>query len=175
MNLSQAPIQLLPAEKNKKTEANKLPAHLRLPRMEEWQMFDRAALKLLQDEEEAAFLALPEDMQKLAKNKTNINDEEGCRELSNNGLDTSFILLNEDKQREKERLLSQGFTSWEKAHYLAFVKASGAYGRFDFSKIALEVGKTQSDVERISEGEYDRQVRSIVHGEIKLQEVGQGS
>jgi len=185
-------------ERKKKKEVLKLPAYLRLPRMEEWQMFDRTALKAIQDEEEAAFLALPEDLQKQAKRKANVSNDDLVKDL--NGVDTVLDevlplsdgkagslppLLSEEKQREKERLLSEGFTSWDKVHYLAFVKASAAYGRSNFAKIASDVGKSQNDVElyatafwdvnigkrRISENEYDRQVKSIERGEKKLQEV----
>jgi len=41
----------------------KLPKMLRLPKMEEWQMFDRKALYALQEMEEEAFRTLPEEMQ----------------------------------------------------------------------------------------------------------------
>ncbi len=41
----------------------KLPRMLRLPKMEEWQLFDRDALHKLQELEEQAFRALPEDVQ----------------------------------------------------------------------------------------------------------------
>lgn len=41
----------------------KLPKMLRLPKMEEWQMFDRKALYELQEMEEQAFRALPEEVQ----------------------------------------------------------------------------------------------------------------
>jgi SWI/SNF-related matrix-associated actin-dependent regulator of chromatin subfamily A member 5 len=187
-------------ERKKKKETVKLPAYLRLPRMEEWQMFDRATLKAIQEEEEAAFLALPEDVQKLAKKKSNdstkdmsgVDAETVNLSLDENSLVDSKVvlgnlppLLSEEKQLEKERLLSEGFTNWDKGHYLAFVKASGTFGRSNFPKIAMEVGKSQNDVEvyaaafwdvnigkkRISENEYDRQVKSVERGEKRQSEV----
>lgn len=51
-----------PKKKKQKKEI-KLPKMLRLPRMEEWQMFDRDALYALQEVEEEAFRNLPEEVQ----------------------------------------------------------------------------------------------------------------
>ncbi|KAG7359848.1 SNF2-related protein [Nitzschia inconspicua] len=53
----------------KKKKVIKLPKSLRLPRMEEWHMYNRARLLAIQEEEEKAFHALPEDVQKLATMK----------------------------------------------------------------------------------------------------------
>lgn len=64
----------LPKKKQKKEI--KLPRMLRLPRLEEWQMFDRDALYALQEAEEQAFRALPPEVQKLAGVvKTTVNSE----------------------------------------------------------------------------------------------------
>lgn len=49
--------------KKKPKKEIKLPKMLRLPRMDEWQMFDRDALYALQEVEEQAFRALPEEAQ----------------------------------------------------------------------------------------------------------------
>ena len=54
------------AKERKKKKVIKLPKALRLPRMEEWQMFNRTRLLAIQEEEEAAFRALPEEVQKMA-------------------------------------------------------------------------------------------------------------
>ena len=69
-------------------------------------------------------------------------------------------------------------------HYSAFIKASARYGRTDMTKIALEVGKSEEDVQRyasefwgdlgkqrFSEHEYDRVVKLIERGEKKLGEI----
>jgi SWI/SNF-related matrix-associated actin-dependent regulator of chromatin subfamily A member 5 len=53
----------------KKKKAIKLPKSLRLPRMEEWHMYNRARLLAIQEEEEQAFHALPEEVQKMATMK----------------------------------------------------------------------------------------------------------
>jgi len=54
-----------PKKKKQKKEI-KLPRTMRLPRLEEWQMFDRTALNAIQEVEEQAFRALPNDVQLLA-------------------------------------------------------------------------------------------------------------
>ena len=53
-------------KKPKKKKEFRLPKHMHLPRMEEWQMYDRPALLAIQEEEEGAFRNLPEEQQKLA-------------------------------------------------------------------------------------------------------------
>ena len=53
----------------KKKKKISLPKHLRLPRLEEWQMYDRETLLKIQEEEEAAFRELPEEHQKIATKK----------------------------------------------------------------------------------------------------------
>lgn len=52
-----------PKKKKKAKKEIRLPKMLRLPRMEEFQMFDRDALNALQEVEEQAFRALPEEVQ----------------------------------------------------------------------------------------------------------------
>jgi len=191
----------------------KLPKHLRLPRLDEWQMFDHETLNSIQEEEEKTFRELPEEMQMLLKGKqpteTAMKKEsnEGATENEGNG-DSSTDqkesqndghtkkeepkapltiadappLISQERQEEKDRLLSEGFADWGRSHYTAFIKASAKYGRKMFSKIAAEVGKTQAMVEdyaaafwdenfgkkRFSEIEYDRVVKRIEQGEKKL-------
>jgi SWI/SNF-related matrix-associated actin-dependent regulator of chromatin subfamily A member 5 len=55
--------------KERKKKVIRLPKNLRLPRMEEWQMFNRTRLLAIQEEEEAGFRALPEEVQKMATMK----------------------------------------------------------------------------------------------------------
>ncbi len=54
-----------PKKKKQKKEI-KLPRTMRLPRLEEWQMYDRTALNAIQEAEEQAFRSLPNDVQLLA-------------------------------------------------------------------------------------------------------------
>jgi SWI/SNF-related matrix-associated actin-dependent regulator of chromatin subfamily A member 5 len=174
-----------------KKKAFKLPKDLRLPRMEEWQMFDREALFKIQDEEEAAFKILPEEIQKRAITKMKENDSPTEGEVSMEGIDAESDepfelppLLSEEKQAEKAKLLQEGFSNWKRLDYNLFVKASAAYGRDAYEKISLEVGRPESAVieyatafwgekgkNRIAEHEYDRVTKLIERGEKKIDEM----
>lgn len=182
------------ASKPKKKKMIKLPKHLRLPRMEEWQMYDRERLFKIQEEEELAFKQLPEELQKAAttKKETEVALQEG--EMHSQTADESYDdqpeisvdlppLLNDEMQAEKEKLLSEGFSAWNRQDYTLFVKASSKYGRHAIDKIALEVGKQESAVKefaiafwgeigksRIAEHEYDRVTKMIERGEKKIEE-----
>ena len=70
-----AAMGVAPKERKKRKEL-RLPRFLRLPKLEEWQMFDRDALNALQDKEEAAFKALPEEIQLQASGKAVEKTEE---------------------------------------------------------------------------------------------------
>ena len=186
-------------KERKKKNVIKLPKHLRLPRMEEWQMFDRNRLVEIQEEEAANFRALPEEVRKRATMKkqdvgeahdpsaktdtgeVEIDDVEG--KPPSGGQFELPPLLSDELQAEKERLLSEGFVEWGRGHYTAFTKASAHYGRSNLAKIAREVGKPQAEVdayasafwgdwgkERFSEHEHDRVVKNIERGEKKIDE-----
>lgn len=166
----------------KKPKEVKLPRHLKLPRLDEWQMFDRAALNSIQEDEEAAFRALSEDAQMLLKGKAPLETEkeksgdDQCEKKENdvnvdnkNGekdknpdrpLTIADVppLLSKDKQEMKIKLLSQGFSDWGRSHYTAFIKASAKYGRSMYSKIAVEVGKPQRLVEDYATSFWDEDI-----------------
>lgn len=175
-----------------KKKTFKLPKDLRLPRMEEWQMFDREALFKIQDEEETAFKNLPEEVQKIAIAKMKENEAssepEMVIETTESGTNEAFELprlLSEERQAEKERLLSEGFSNWKRHEYTLFVKASAFYGRDALDKIALEVGLPESVVlefaaafwgekgkSRIAEHEHDRVAKLVEKGEKRIKEIG---
>jgi SWI/SNF-related matrix-associated actin-dependent regulator of chromatin subfamily A member 5 len=170
--------------KPKKKKIIRLPKSLRLPRMEEWQMYDRTRLLKIQEEEEKAFRALPEEQIKLATMKA--ADLEAMRDESGN-LPVNELppLLSEDMEAEKKDLLSEGFADWGRLHYSAFIKGSAKYGRHNLAKIANDVGKPLNAVEtyaaafwddnlgkkRFLEHEYDRVVKLIERGEKKIEEI----
>lgn len=55
--------------------------------------------------------------------------------------------LSEEEMTEKEQLLAQGFTTWNKRDFNQFIKACEKYGRDDMNNICKEVeGKTQAEV-----------------------------
>lgn len=200
--------------KERKKKVIRLPKALRLPRMEEWQMFNRTRLLAIQEEEEAAFRALPEEVQKMATMKkedyieAKKEAEENVSDPSGEGGDSKTEgnpkerdeqteepavkqegptelppLLIEDVQKEKELLLSEGFSDWSRLHYTAFIKGSAKYGRSNVAKIATEVGKSEDEVrrfvdafwsnlgkERFSDHEYERVINLIAKGEKKIAE-----
>jgi len=174
-------------KKKTKRKETKLPKYLRLPRLEEWQMFDTAALQIIQDEEEATFKSLPEDEQRMANIKVKRGNATGERSAEEQAADNFELppLLSDEKQQEKTKLLSEGFSDWGRMHYLAFVRANVKYGRNDLEKIALSVGKPLSAVEayatafwsetvgkvRFSEHEYEKVIKMIEKGEKKIGEI----
>ena len=169
-------------KKPKKKKNVRLPKHLRLPRMEEWQMYDRPALLKIQEEEEMAFKALSEDQQKLALKPP--------EELADNPEEQQKFaelppLISEEKQAEKKRLLAEGFRDWKRLDYNTFVKLSGELGRKNATpKIALQLGRSEQQVQefmdafwgdrgktRIVEHEHDRVVKFVERGEKKIEEL----
>ena len=191
--------QQISGPKREKKKEPKLPKFLRLPRLEEWQMFDRDALYALQDIEESNFKNLPEAQQKVsaaawASSISKSNTTSGqVTETTDTNIDESQTtasetlppLLSDEQLIEKKGLLAEGFADWGRHHYAAFVRACAKFGRKSYDKIAAEVGKPISTIEqysaafwnenigkkRFSEHEYDRVVKLIERGEKKLEEV----
>ena len=176
-------------KKDKKKQL-KLPKELRLPRMEEWQMYDRAALQKIQEEEETAFKALPEEHQKRATQKVQPQgetNEEGETKDNQEPQEPFELppLLSAERQAEKESLLFEGFTDWARQHYSAFLRGCAKYGRTQLDKVSVEIGKPIEDVKkfaaafwdenmgkaRFSEHEYDRVVKLIERGEKKMEDI----
>jgi len=165
----------------KKTKEVRLPKHLRLPRLDEWQMFDREALNIIQEEEEKAFRELSEEMQMILRGKqpvetsskqptspeSQVENAEKSNSYTVEGMDggeentkpLTIVdvppLIPEERQKLKDELLSQGFADWGRSHFTAFIKASAEHGRNSFSKIAPEVGKLQSMVEEYAKAFWD--------------------
>ena len=191
------------AKERKKKKPIRLPKYLRLPRMEEWQMFNRSRLLAIQEEEEAAFRALPEDVQNsatiLKKNPTaDDNNVDSKGTIDETKIDQSVIdasisaqqdveippLLSEEMQNEKKDLLSEGFIGWSRTNYTSFTKACAKHGRSETTKIASEIGKSESEVieysdafwgeigkKRFSEHEYDRVANLVAKGEKKIADI----
>uniref|UniRef100_A0A7S2V7T2 Chromatin-remodeling complex ATPase chain n=1 Tax=Entomoneis paludosa TaxID=265537 RepID=A0A7S2V7T2_9STRA len=171
-----------PKKPKKKKDAT-LPRHMRLPRLEEWQMYDRDALAEIEKEEEAAFKEWPEELQKAAKEKKH---EETAENEDAEETEPVVLppLLSEERRKEKEKLLAEGFSNWSRQEYNAFWKSCQRYGRQALEKIALEVGKSEADVKtyadafwgelgqtRISKSEYENKVKAIEKGEKKINEL----
>ncbi|XP_076843705.1 LOW QUALITY PROTEIN: putative global transcription activator SNF2L1 [Brachyhypopomus gauderio] len=87
--------------------------------------------------------------------------------------------LTAEETEEKERLLTQGFTSWNKRDFNQFIKANEKYGRDDIDSIAREVeGKNPEEVieysavfwERCNElQDIERIMAQIERGEARIQ------
>ncbi|XP_029463739.1 probable global transcription activator SNF2L1 isoform X1 [Rhinatrema bivittatum] len=87
--------------------------------------------------------------------------------------------LNPEETEEKEKLLTQGFTNWNKRDFNQFIKANEKYGRDDIDNIAREVeGKTPEEVieysavfwERCNElQDIEKIMAQIERGEARIQ------
>jgi len=87
--------------------------------------------------------------------------------------------LSEEELEEKENLLSQGFTIWNKRDFNQFIKANEKWGRDDIENIAREVeGKTPEEVmeysavfwERCNElQDIEKIMAQIERGEARIQ------
>ncbi|GCC26554.1 hypothetical protein chiPu_0004971 [Chiloscyllium punctatum] len=87
--------------------------------------------------------------------------------------------LNQKEVEEKEKLLTQGFTTWNKRDFNQFIKANEKHGRDDIDNIAREVeGKTPEEVieysavfwERCNElQDIEKIMAQIERGESRIQ------
>uniref|UniRef100_A0A9J8ADW0 SNF2 related chromatin remodeling ATPase 1 n=1 Tax=Cyprinus carpio carpio TaxID=630221 RepID=A0A9J8ADW0_CYPCA len=87
--------------------------------------------------------------------------------------------LSPEETDEKEKLLTQGFTNWNKRDFNQFIKANEKYGRDDIDNIAREVeGKTPEEVmeysavfwERCNElQDIEKIMAQIERGEARIQ------
>uniref|UniRef100_A0A6Q2XNK6 SWI/SNF related, matrix associated, actin dependent regulator of chromatin, subfamily a, member 1 n=1 Tax=Esox lucius TaxID=8010 RepID=A0A6Q2XNK6_ESOLU len=87
--------------------------------------------------------------------------------------------LSPEETEEKEKLLTQGFTSWNKRDFNQFIKANEKYGRDDIDNIAREVeGKSPEEVieysavfwERCNElQDIEKIMAQIERGESRIQ------
>jgi SWI/SNF-related matrix-associated actin-dependent regulator of chromatin subfamily A member 5 len=120
--------QVTKADPNEK-KAVKLPRHLRLPKMEDWQFFNRERLNELQEEEVKLFEQLVER-----------------GETPQPGTLGKLILLSSEAHEEKLRLITEAFGDWNKNHFNNFIKASAKYGRKQYHKISEDVGRPIEDI-----------------------------
>ncbi|KAH1200793.1 ISWI chromatin-remodeling complex ATPase CHR17 [Glycine max] len=88
------------------------------------------------------------------------------------------VPLTAEELEEKEQLLEEGFSSWSRKDFNAFIRACEKYGRNDIKGIASEMeGKTQEEVERYAKvfkerykelNDYDRIIKNIERGEARI-------
>jgi len=171
-----------PARPKKKREVT-LPRHMRLPQLGEWQMYDRDSLAAVEKEEEEAFKQWPEELQKVARETKNAADQEDDIVETTEPVELP-PLLSEERLKEKERLLAEGFSEWKRPHYNSFWRGCQKFGRNAYGKIAMDVGKSEEDVKtyadafwgdlgqsRISQPEYERVTKAVERGENKINHI----
>lgn len=134
----------------------KLPRHLRLTKMDDFQFFDRARLNELSEEESRIFDQMVER-----------------GEITSSTIMRDVVVLPPALHEEKQRLLTDAFADWTRPLYNSFIKASSKHGRRAYEKIAKDVGRPLEDVQRYCEtfwtkgptvlpsAEFDRVVKLV--------------
>jgi SWI/SNF-related matrix-associated actin-dependent regulator of chromatin subfamily A member 5 len=153
---------------NKEGEENKikLPRHLRLNKMEDWQFYNKNRLNELQAEEIRLFDLLIER-----------------GEVPSSGALGKLVLLPAEQHEEKLRLLEEGFGDWTKVHFNNFIRASAKHGRNEYEKIAKDVGRPIDETKRyadtfwlrgqreLSPQEWEKAIKQVEKGEKRLEEI----
>ncbi|RHY24975.1 hypothetical protein DYB32_008585 [Aphanomyces invadans] len=143
-----------------KSKMKQLPKSMRLPRMDEWQFYNRSRMTEIHEMEVSAY--------ELAKANGEAIDKS----------DHSY--LSPALQAEKEELLKAAFSDWNKPHFYLFIKLMARYGRTNLTAIAREMVKPYDEVVRYADtffkrgaelGDWDKIRKSIEKGESKLLEI----
>jgi SWI/SNF-related matrix-associated actin-dependent regulator of chromatin subfamily A member 5 len=143
-----------------------LPRHLKLPKMDEWQFYDRVRLQEIQDEESRLWESMVERGDPMLQSQI-----------------SKLVVLPPDLQEEKTALMAQAFGDWSRMHYSNFIKASAKYGRNNFEKIAEDVHRPVEEVSRygsifwtegietFSPSDWEKIVKQVEKGEKRLEEI----
>ena len=143
----------------------KIPRHLRLPKMEDWQFYDRVRLNELHNEEIRLF---------------DLMADKGEVPATNVG---KLTVLPPEQHEEKVRLLAEAFGDWTRVHYNNFIRGAAKYGRNEFDKIAKDVGRPVEEVRRYAvafwerghtifpAAEWEKVVKQVEKGEKRLEEI----
>ena len=139
----------------------KLPKALRLPRMEDYQFYNRERLEEISKIEFQTFASLKQSGQLPPREE----------------YESKQSVLPDEFAREKLALLSEGFSDWTKSQYFHFVKAAAKFGRDDITSIAADMDLPLDLVDDYSKAfwaygatelkkeEWDRALGSIEKGE----------
>eukprot|EP01024_Parvocaulis_polyphysoides_P008605 TRINITY_DN12569_c0_g2_i1.p1 TRINITY_DN12569_c0_g2~~TRINITY_DN12569_c0_g2_i1.p1 ORF type:complete len:269 (+),score=39.05 TRINITY_DN12569_c0_g2_i1:139-945(+) len=86
--------------------------------------------------------------------------------------------LTEEEMMERERLLEQGFSNWNRRDFNAFIRACEKHGRNGLDQICQEIeGKTEAEVREYAQtffikykqiAEWERYIKQIEKGEEKI-------
>merc|ERR1711871_986515 len=145
----------------------KIPRHLKLPKMDDFQFYNKKRLQELADTELAMFESKCEDP-----------------DYPPHGTLNKLVVLPPDLMEEKVELISQGFANWNKSMFNTFIRLCGRYGRDAHDRIAIELDLPVDEIQRYSkafwelgptvfaEGNvWDRHWKSIKKGEDRLDEI----
>ncbi|CCI49756.1 unnamed protein product [Albugo candida] len=140
-----------------------LPKALRLPRMDDWQFYNRKRLTELHEIQVSNY----EDAKIVSGDKP--------------PLPPHAMYLSPKEQEEKDRLLSQAFGDWNKPQFFLFVRLLARYGRGNLETVAQEMGRPLEEIQRYvgvfnARGprelhDWARIIKSIEKGESKLLEI----
>ncbi|GMF12236.1 unnamed protein product [Phytophthora lilii] len=150
------------SEAKHRTKQKQLPKALRLPRMDEWQFYNRKRLIELHEIECA-------------------NYEQAKAEMEKPPLPPHAQYLTDEELQEKERLLSEAYGDWNKPQFFLFIKLLARYGRGNIEAVAREMMKPLEEVEEYSKvflargqdelSDWHKIMKSIEKGESKLLEI----
>ncbi|CAI5702838.1 unnamed protein product [Peronospora effusa] len=153
---------LVPSESKHRTKQKQLPKALRLPRLEEWQFYNRKRLIELHEIECA-------------------NYEQAKAEMEKPPLPPHAQYLTDEELKEKEQLLTEGFSDWNKPQFFLFIKLLARYGRGNIEAVAREMMKPLEEIEEYSKiflargqdelSDWHKIMKSIEKGESKLLEI----
>lgn len=151
-----------PDGKRTSIKAKQLPKALRLPKMDEWQFYNRRRLLELHDIECS-------------------NYERAKMEMEKPPLPPDAQYLTEEELEEKEQLLREAFGDWNKPQFFLFIKLLARYGRANVEAVAREMMRPLEEVERYAAvffargheelGDWPKILKSIEKGESKLLEI----
>ncbi|PIA61608.1 hypothetical protein AQUCO_00300848v1 [Aquilegia coerulea] len=138
----------------------------RMPQLHDFQFFNTQRLNELFDKE-VRYLALTN-----RKNQT--------KDTIADGDEPQYVgePLTKKETDERAQLLNEGFSTWTRRDFNAFLRACEKYGRNDIQSIAFEVeGKSEEEVERYAKvfkerykelNDYDRIIKNIERGEARI-------
>ncbi|TDH68613.1 hypothetical protein CCR75_000467 [Bremia lactucae] len=149
-------------ESKHRTKQKQLPKVLRLPRLDEWQFYNRKRLIEIHEIERANY--------ELAK-----------LEMEKPPLPPHAQYLTEEEFKEKKQLLSEGFSDWNKPQFFLYVKLLARHGRENIEAVARELMKPVEEIKRYSKvflargqeelSDWPKILKSIEKGESKLLEI----
>ncbi|KAJ8573847.1 hypothetical protein K7X08_010358 [Anisodus acutangulus] len=137
----------------------------RMPQLHDFQFFNTQRLSELY-EKEVRYLMQTHQKNQL-KDSIEVEEPEDVGEP-----------LTAEEQEEKDKLLEEGFSTWNRRDFNTFIRACEKYGRNDIRSITAEMeGKTEEEVERYAKvfkerykelNDYDRIIKNIERGEARI-------